>query len=112
MNDGKEGRPMDPFFEQVYAVVARVPQGRVVAYGQIARMLGFPRSARQVGRAMRHCPDYLPWQRVVMANGDITGGLYAPLRRAMLEQEGVLFLPDGRVDMARCRWQGDTKLKP
>ncbi len=109
MKEADDKRPMDPFFEQVYAVVARIPPGRVMAYGQIARVLGFPRSARQVGRAMRHCPDGLPWQRVVMADGDITGGVYAPLRRAMLEQEGVYFLPDGRVDMARCRWRGEPE---
>ena len=114
MKNADETRPVDPFFEQVYAVVARIPPGQVMAYGQIARVLGFPRSARQVGRAMRHCPDGLPWQRVVMADGDITGGVYAPLRRAMLEQEGVYSLPDGRVDMARCRWWGepvDTDIK-
>ena len=96
---------MDPFFEQVYALVGRIPRGKVVSYGQLARMLGHPRAARQVGRAMRFCPDGLPWQRVVMMDGSITGGEYAPLRRAMLEAEGVLFLPDGRVDMAACRWE-------
>lgn len=95
---------MDPFFEAVYQVVARIPKGRVASYGQIARTLGHPRSARQVGRAMRHCPATLPWQRVVMADGTITGGLYAPLRQAMLKEEGVAFLPDGRVDMAQSRW--------
>lgn len=101
---------MDPFFAQVYEVVARVPRGRVVSYGQIARMLGHPRAARQVGRAMSLCPDGLPWQRVVMADGSIAGGDYAPLRAAMLLEEGVSFLPDGRVDMARCRWDGDAGL--
>ena len=44
---------MDPFFEQVYALVGRIPRGKVVSYGQLARMLGHPRAARQVGRAMR-----------------------------------------------------------
>lgn len=95
---------MDPFFEQVYQLVARIPGGRVLSYGRIARLLGRPRAARQVGRAMRLCPDQLPWQRVVMADGSIAGGEYAPLRRAMLEQEGVPFLPDGRVDMAKAQW--------
>ncbi len=96
---------MNPFYEGVYAIVARIPRGKVVSYGQIARMLSNPRGARQVGRAMRHCPQGLPWQRVVMADGRITGGPFAPLRQAMLEAEGVPFLADGRVDMARCRWQ-------
>ena len=93
---------MHPFFEQVYAVVAQVPYGQVVSYGQIARMLGRPRAAREVGRAMRYCPEHLPWQRVVMSDGSVTGGLYAELRKAILDSEGVAFLPDGRVDMEAC----------
>ncbi len=95
---------MNPFYEQVYAMVAKVPEGRVVSYGKIARMLGFPRSARQVGRAMRHCPDEYPWHRVVKMDGTVAGGSFVALRRAMLEKEGVAFLPDGRVDMARHQW--------
>ena len=92
------------FFQQVYEVVAQIPYGRVISYGQIARLLGAPRAARQVGWAMHSCPDGLPWQRVVMADGSIAGGGWSALRRVLLEQEGVPFLPDGRVDMARCRW--------
>jgi len=65
-------------------------------------MLGSPRAARQVGRAMRLCPERLPWQRVVKMDGSIAGGESADLRRAMLEAEGVAFLPDGRVDMELC----------
>lgn len=99
-----EGAGMDSFFEAVYRVVAQVPYGHVVSYGQIARLLGNPRAARQVGWAMRCCPDTLPWQRVVRADGSIVGGVHAELRRALLEQEGVTFLPDGRVDLARHAW--------
>ena len=95
---------MNLFYQQVYDIVAQVPPGRVVSYGQIARMLGRPRAAREGGRAMRICPDGLPWQRVVMQDGTIAGGGFAQLRRALLETEGVGFLPDGRVDMDQCRW--------
>ena len=92
------------FFQAVYEIVAQIPRGHVVSYGQIARLLGSPRAARQVGWAMRQCPEELPWQRVLMSDGSIAGGGWAELRRALLEEEGVPFLPDGRVDMARCRW--------
>ena len=92
------------FFQAVYEIVAQIPRGYVVSYGQIARLLGRPRAARQVGWAMRQCPEELPWQRVLMSDGSIAGGGWAELRRALLEEEGVPFLPDGRVDMARCRW--------
>ena len=95
---------MKTFFEYVYEVVEKIPQGKVVSYGQIAAYLGRPRAAREVGWAMRYCPNHLPWQRVVMADGSITGGVYADIRRAILESEDVTFLPDGRVDMKLCRW--------
>ena len=97
---------MNDFFKQVYEIVGKIPEGKVASYGQIARMLGRPRAAREVGWAMRVCPEGLPWQRVVMADGTVTGGFYADLRRGMLEAEAVSFLADGRVDMAQCRWDG------
>jgi len=90
---------MNQFFKQVYEIVERIPHGKVVSYGQIARMLGRPRAAREVGWAMRCCPDDLPWQRVVLADGTVAGGNFADVRRSLLEAEGVEFLPDGRVDM-------------
>ncbi|MDR2356341.1 MAG: MGMT family protein [Clostridiales Family XIII bacterium] len=91
------------FFERVYDTIARVPYGRVVSYGQIARVLGNPRAARSVGWACAACPDHLPWQRVVRADGSVAGGAFADMRRALLASEGVSFLPDGRVDMDACR---------
>lgn len=97
---------MSAFSEAVYSIVARIPCGKVVSYGQIAMMLDKPTGGRAVGMAMRNCPDGIPWQRVVQADGGISGGGWADIRRAMLESEGVIFLPDGRVDMAECRWDG------
>ena len=91
------------FFQRVYAAVAQIPYGTVVSYGDIARMIGAPGKARYVGYAMRHCPDDLPWHRVVRADGSIAGGDYAPLRELLLRQEGVPFLADGRADLSRCR---------
>ncbi|MCL2357675.1 MAG: MGMT family protein [Defluviitaleaceae bacterium] len=90
------------FSQAVYEIVKDIPRGRVISYGEIARMLGNPRGARMVGWAMSRCPEGLPWHRVVMADGKISGGDFADLRRAMLEDEDVIFLPDGRVDMKRC----------
>ena len=94
------------FFQRVYSLVRQIPAGACASYSQLAYLLGAPRAARQVGWAMRTCPDDLPWQRVVKADGSIAGGGYAELRRALLESEGVPFLPDGRVDLRACQWQG------
>jgi len=95
---------LNPFFKQVYEIVAQIPYGKVISYGEIAKLLGRPRAAREVGWAMRHCPDNLPWQRVVIADGTIAGGNFAQMRKAVLEAEGVTFLPNGKVDMHNCRW--------
>jgi len=97
---------MNNFFDEVYIVVSQIPYGRVVSYGQIAKILGRPRAAREVGWAMRYCPEHLPWQRVVKADGSITGGEFAEIRRVALKAEGVFFLPNGCVDMNLCQWDG------
>ena len=91
------------FFQSVYETVARIPYGQVASYGDIAQAIGYPRRARFVGFAMRVCPEQLPWHRVVMADGSIAGGDFAPVRRMLLEREGIPFLPDGRVDLKKCR---------
>lgn len=96
---------MDSFFQQVYDIVRAIPWGKVVSYGQIAHALGRPRSARVVGWAMAGCPEGLPWHRVIKGDGSISVGVMADLCQDLLEEEGVAFLPDGRVDMEACRWE-------
>lgn len=89
-------------------IVRRIPAGKVATYGQIARLAGMPRCARMVGYAMADCRDPgLPCHRVV----DRFGGTKACFdtlapgtQRALLEMEGVVFTPEGRVDLARCQW--------
>lgn len=100
---------MTPFNEQVYSIVEKIPYGKVVSYGQIAWMLGRPRGARLVGRAMRYCPEGLPWQRVVKTDGSIADGGHPEIRRALLDAEGVPFLSDGRVDMKSCLWNSEDQ---
>ncbi len=93
------------FFGSVYQIVEQIPFGKVISYGQIARMLGNPQAARQVGWAMRRCPDGLPWQRVIKEDGTVAGGMCSGIQIAMLEAEGVALISNGRVDMAACRWK-------
>lgn len=97
-------------FAAFYAVVRRIPAGKVATYGQIARLAGMPRCARTVGYAMAACTDpTVPCHRVV----DRFGGTKAAFdtlapgtQRALLEAEGVSFGPDGRADLAQCLWNG------
>ena len=101
---------MFTFARHVYAIVGSVPAGRVITYGAIARLLGDPRKAREVGWAMAATPDQsppIPAHRVINARGQLSGGPafggYA-VQRARLEAEGIEFLPDGRVDLDRYLW--------
>jgi methylated-DNA-protein-cysteine methyltransferase related protein len=92
----------------VYGFVKTVPAGSVVSYGQVADMCDAPVTARIVGQLMASCPDDVPWQRVVGADGRLPiarrGAEPAAMQRRLLEREGIGFLPDGRVDMNRYRW--------
>lgn len=101
----------DPFFARVYALVRRIPRGRVASYGQIAAMLEHPRAARTVGWALAGLRDGddVPWQRVVNSRGETsTSSFSSPpdQQRHLLEQEGVLFGADGRIDLRRFGWDG------
>jgi methylated-DNA-protein-cysteine methyltransferase-like protein len=102
---------VDSFFEQVYRVVRRIPPGQVATYGQIARILGAPRAARTVGWALHDLPagSDVPWQRVVNGRGFISleaRGMGGAIQRALLEEEGVRFDLDGRIDLAAHGWSG------
>ena len=99
------------FFERAWDVVRQVPEGRVATYGQVARLMGAPRCARQVGFAMHASPGMargVPCHRIVFRDGSLAGG-YAfggpGVQHQLLEDEGVGFLPDGRVDLARFQWE-------
>lgn len=94
----------------VYAVVRRIPKGRVATYGQVAALAGLGPHARQVGYALHALdPDAdVPWQRVINARGEVSArsepGVES-LQRRLLEAEGVGFDARGRVDLARHRWR-------
>jgi methylated-DNA-protein-cysteine methyltransferase-like protein len=97
------------FAERVYAVVARIPPGRVTTYGRIARALGSPRSARMVGWALARSPSTLnlPAQRVVNRQGVLTGALHfghPDAMRDLLLEEGVTFVDEITVDLVTHLW--------
>src|SRR5215218_8830771 len=93
----------DPF-KKIYAVVKRIPEGRVATYGQVAARAGLP------GTALRETPDdlSLPWHRVINAGGKVSVrsglGVEEGYQRHLLEEEGVVFSRGGRVDLERFGW--------
>ena len=99
------------FTKRIYAVVRQIPPGSVASYGQVAFLAGNPRGARGVGFALHRNPEpgVIPCHRVVFKDGSLCSGFAfggEGAQRALLEAEGVEFLPDGRVNMARCGWLG------
>jgi len=102
---------------RVWEMTKQIPPGKVATYGQIAAWVGAPGGvseqdyrafgARWVGGAMAACPDGVPWQRVINAQGKISlrGGSEIN-QRQLLEEEGVVFDSRERVDLKRFGWSG------
>ncbi|WP_069947381.1 MGMT family protein [Microbulbifer aggregans] len=96
-----------PMLTAICQVLARIPAGRVITYGDLAAMAGYPRAARRAGQALRQLPadTALPWHRVINASGRISLPEPAAQRqRERLEREGVIAI-GGRIDLGRFRWQ-------
>jgi methylated-DNA-protein-cysteine methyltransferase-like protein len=106
----------DKVFEKIYRLVLRIPRGRVMTYGQIARLLEERYSPRLVGWAMHTTPKdarNIPWHRVINSRGAVSTGrviLAEPDRqRLMLEAEGVLFDERGHCDLSVYQWSPRQK---
>jgi methylated-DNA-protein-cysteine methyltransferase-like protein len=97
-------------YPRIYAVVRRIPRGRVATYGQVAELAGLAGRARQVGYALHALPSAtaLPWHRVINASGGVSlrSSPGAELtQRQLLEEEGVEFDLRGRVRLAKVQWK-------
>ena len=91
----------------VYRLVQRIPRGKVLTYGALARALRLPGGARTAGRAMAATPSGkgIPWHRVVGDRGKILiRGPHALLQKKLLESEGVAVV-EFRVDLKRHLWR-------
>lgn len=111
MRNAQRGSPATHAMVQaICRVVAAIPAGRVMSYGEVARAAGYPRHARMVARAMAQSATPLPWFRVVDRLGRIPPrGLDGEddLQRLLLEEDGLGFDARGRIDMARYGWSGN-----
>lgn len=94
------------FTEKVLSLVAQIPQGRVMTYGQIAALCGKPRAARMVGQIAHFGPEDLPWQRVVNKSGGLARGYSFGGKEAQkkaLVAEGIV-VKNYRVDTQKLIW--------
>lgn len=100
----------DSTYTRIYAVVRRIPRGRVATYGQVAQLAGLAGHARQVGYALHALADSstVPWHRVVNARGAISlrrSEGADQLQRMLLEEEDVAFDLRGRLNLQRVGWR-------
>jgi len=97
---------IDPNFRQrVEAIVAQIPHGRLMTYGQLAALCGNARAARIVGGIAHFGDPHLPWQRVVNRTGGLAAG-YPGGRQGhaeRLESEGIVVV-DNQVDIRALLW--------
>ena len=99
-----ESPPLDKV-ARIEAILALIPAGRVVSYGQVADLAGLPGRARLVGKVLRETDKTLPWHRVVNRHGAIslTGPDLQRQRQALLS-EGVQVSGSGQIDLQKYRW--------
>ena len=99
----------------VYSLVRACPVGRVTTYGWLAKAVGYPRGARMVGWIMNEAPQGVPAQRVINSKGELSGNWAFNNpggMRQLLEEEGIVFSDDGRVDLKRYGWDPSRDLSP
>ena len=95
--------------ERIWHVVSQIPEGKVVSYGQVAKLAELPGYARYVGYVLKNLPkeSSLPWYRVVNSRGAISfeqGSSQYLEQKRRLEKEGIVFI-NGRFSMQRYGWK-------
>ncbi len=94
-----------PYAEQVLDLVAQIPSGRVMTYGDVAGHVGG--AAISVGRVMSRFGSGVPWWRVIRAGGLMPPGHEDEAARRLASEHAPFREPGVRVDVARCRWVPD-----
>lgn len=99
---------LQDFTKKAIEIILHIPPGKVMTYGQIAKLAGSPRGARQVVRILHSMSGKynLPWHRVVNAKGEVAlqdeEGVYT--QKLLLEREGIEFDQNGRIDLDKYRY--------
>lgn len=97
------------FKTQVLEVIAQIPEGHVMTYGQVARVAGKPRNPRQVGEILQglHNETNHPWWRVINSSGRLSTYKVGTgdLQKRLLEAEGIVIDTTGKISLERYRWQ-------
>lgn len=100
-------RPQKRLYESIYAIVRKIPFGKVASYDQIANIIGC--TPRMVGFALASLKrDDVPWHRVIKSKGGISlrDSEWRNIQRQMLEAEGVKFNEKGKINFSEFGWNG------
>ena len=95
-------------------MVNRIPQGKVATYGQIAKLIGYPKHSRYIGRALSQLENNskVPWHRVVNSKGKISPRGFDgcdDYQQILLEEEGIEFNSTGYISLSRFQWEPNSK---
>ena len=102
-------------YDRIYAVVHKIPVGKVATYGQVAELAGLIGKPRVVGYALYKVAvdDDIPWQRVINAKGEISTSAFRDgsddLQRVILEDEGIEF-EGNKINLGKYRWQPSPEM--
>ncbi|MBP9478678.1 MAG: MGMT family protein [Sebaldella sp.] len=95
---------MNDFTKLVIKIIKKIPEGEVKSYGEIAKIAGKPRGAREVSRILHSCSKKykLPWQRVINSQGKISlTGTGGEIQKEILISEGIKFDKSGKIIKSR-----------
>jgi methylated-DNA-protein-cysteine methyltransferase-like protein len=104
---------LSPFAKCVFELISEIPEGSVTTYKRIAELTAMKMQknpcAQAVGQILKKNPNapLIPCHRVVHGDGSLCPGYTFGgdgIQRGLLEDEGVMFLPGGKVDMEKCEW--------
>ena len=96
------------FYIRAIEIIKKIPEGKVATYGQVAKYAGNPQGTRQIARILHSSSEKheLPWHRVINSKGKISlnpGDGYE-LQKMLLENEGIQFDENDRVDLSKFGW--------
>lgn len=104
-------------YDHIYDIVRQIPQGRVATYGQVADLANLYGKARLVGYALYRVDlrsSDIPWHRVINAKGEISQSPFRYgtdcLQQVLLEQEGIKFSAEGKVNLQEYLWRPEVRL--
>lgn len=100
-----------PLFQRTVALIKAIPEGKVTSYGQVAKLISAPSSARYISYILRSSSKKynLPWHRVISSSGKIASHTYCQTQARKLKKEGIEIY-NNKIDLDKNSWQPKASL--